>query len=114
DVAALTVGLLVTGGALSPGVWVSILTNPAIGAGVAAAMLAAFRNLSGRTESQLAEYRERLRLQARAEAVSRVDNAALENARRVAGPVLDLVLSGQAPSPALRMSAALANATLRD
>jgi len=114
DVAALAAGLLVTGGAISPGKWVSILTNPAIGAGVAAAMLAAFRSLSRQSESQLAEYRERLRRQARAEAISRVDNAALENARRVAGPVLDQVTSGQEPDAALRMAAALANATLRD
>jgi hypothetical protein len=77
-------------------------------------MLAAFRSLSSQTESQLAAYRERVRLQARAEAVGRVDRAALEYARRVAGPVLDLVVSGQAPSPALRTAARLANATLRD
>jgi signal transduction histidine kinase len=114
DVAALAAGLLVTGGAISPGKWVSILTNPAIGAGVAAAMLAAFRSLSRQSESRLAEYRERLRRQARAEAISRVDNAALENARRVAGPVLAQVTSGQEPDAALRMAAALANATLRD
>ena len=112
--AALTVGLLVTGRAIAPGVWVSILTSPAIGAGVAAGMLAAFRSLSSHTESQLADYRERLRLQARAEAISRVDSAALENARRVAGPVLSTVISSQAPDPALRTAAALANATLRD
>ena len=112
--AALTAGLLVTGRGIAAGEWVSILTSPAIGAGLAVAMLAAFRSLSSYTESQLAEYRERLRLQARAEAISRVDSAALENARRVAGPVLDLVASGQAPNPALRMAAALANATLRD
>ncbi len=114
EVAALAAGLLVTGGAISPGKWVSTLTNPAIGAGVAAAMLAAFQSLSRQSESQLAEYRERLRRQARAEAISRVDNAALENARRVAGPVLAQVTSGQEPDAALRMAAALANATLRD
>lgn len=50
DVAALTVGLLVTGGAISPGQRVSTLTAPAVGAGVAAAMLAAFRSLSSQTE----------------------------------------------------------------
>ena len=77
-------------------------------------MLAAFQSLSRQSESQLAEYRERLRRQARAEAISRVDNAALENARRVAGPVLAQVTSGQEPDAALRMAAALANATLRD
>jgi hypothetical protein len=38
----------------------------------------------------------------------------LDNARRVAGPVLERVASGQAPGPALRMSAVLADATLRD
>jgi hypothetical protein len=77
-------------------------------------MLAAFRNVSSHTELRLAEYRERVRLQARAEAISRVDNAALENARRVAGPVLERVASGQPPDPAPRMSAVLADATLRD
>ena len=114
DVAALTAGMLVTGGAIPPGVWVITLTGPPIGAGVAAAMLAAFRNLSSHTESQLAEYRERLRLQARAEAISRIDNAALAHARRLAGPVLRSVISSPAPDPDLRTAAALANATLRD
>lgn len=114
DMSALTAGLLVTGGALSPGVSLSIVTAPAIGAGVAAAMLAAFRSLSGRTESQLVRYRERVRLQARVEAISRADRAALENARRVAGPILELVVSGQAPNPLLRMAARLATSTLRD
>jgi len=114
DVAALTVGLLVTGSAISAGVWVAILTSPVLAAGVAAAMLAAFRNVSSHTELRLAEYRDRVRLHARAEAISRVDNAALENVRRVAGPVLERVASGQAPSPALRMGATLADATLRD
>lgn len=84
------------------------------GSAVAATMLAAFRSLSSRTESQLAEYRDRLRRQARAEAISRVDNAALDNARRVAGPVLDAVISSPAPDPDLRIAAALASATLRD
>jgi hypothetical protein len=107
--------MVVTGSALSPFAWVSTLTsNPPVGAGVAAAMLAAFRSLSSRNESQLAGYRERVRLQARAEAISRVDRTALENARRVAGPVLELIVSGQAPDPALRTAAELANATLRD
>ena len=114
DVAALTAGLVVTGGAIPRGVWVITLTGPPIGAGVAAAMLAAFRSLSSHTECQLAAYRERLRLQARAEAISRVDNAALDNARRLAGPVLDAVVSSPAPDPDLRRAAALANATLRD
>jgi hypothetical protein len=89
------------------------------GSAVAATMLAAFWSLSRRTESQLAEsqlaeYRDRLRRQARAEAISRVDNAALDNARRVAGPVLDAVISSPAPDPDLRIAAALASATLRD
>jgi hypothetical protein len=114
DLAALTVGLQVTGGAISLALWASILAGPPISMGVAAALLAAFRGLSGRTESRLAEYGQRVRLQARVEAISRADNAALENARRVAGPVLEEVASGQAPSPALRLAAALADATLRD
>jgi len=114
DLAALTAGLIVTGGAIPPGLWVIILTGPAIGAGTAATMLATFRNLSSHTESQLAAYRERLQLQARVEAISRVDNAALANARRVAGPVLGAVISSRAPDPDLRTAAALANATLRD
>ncbi len=114
DLAALTAGLLVTGSGFSAGVRVAILTSPVLGTAVAAALLAAFRNVSGRTESRLAEYRERVRLHARAEAISRVDNAALANARRVAAPVLERVASGEAPSPALRMGAVLADATLRD
>jgi len=114
DLAALMAGLLVTGRGIAAGGWVSMLTSPAIGAGLAAAMLAAFRSLSSHTESQLAGYRERLRLQARAEAISRVDNAALENARRVAGPVLSAVVSRPAADPALKTAAVLANAILRD
>jgi signal transduction histidine kinase len=114
DLAALLAGLLVVGRAIAPGAWLGIVISPVIGAGLAVGFLAAFRGLSRSTESQLAEYGERLRLQARAEAMSRVDSAALENARRVAGPVLDRVASGQAADANLRMAAALANATLRD
>ena len=114
DLAALTAGLHVTGGAISPGLWASTLAGPPITWGVAAALLATFRRLSGRAEARLADYGERVRLQARVEAISRVDNAALENARRVAGPVLEEVASAQAPTPALRLAAALAEATLRD
>jgi hypothetical protein len=55
-----------------------------------------------------------LRRQARAEAVSRVDNTALDDARRVAGPVLNAVISSPAPDPDLRIAAALASATIRD
>jgi signal transduction histidine kinase len=112
--AAFTAGLLATAGPIPPGEWVTILSGPPICAGVAAAMLAAFRSLSSHTESQLAEYGERLRRQARAEAISRVDSAALEHARRVAGPVLSEVISSPEPNTELRMAGALANATLRD
>jgi signal transduction histidine kinase len=114
DLVALTVGVLATGSAIPVGARASILGSPMIGAGFAVGFLAAFRGLSNYTESQLARYRERLSLQARAEAISRADQAALEDARRVAGPVLALAASVQAPDPALRMAAALANATLRD
>ncbi len=114
DVAALTAGLLVTGRAVSPGDWVSILAGPAVGAGVAAGLLAAFRSLTRYTELQLAENREQLRRQARAEAIRRVDSALVEYARHIARPVLDLIVSTQKPDPAVRMAAALANATLRD
>ncbi len=92
----------------------AILTSPVRAAAVAAAMLAAFRNVSSHTELRLAEYSYQVRLHARAEAISRGDNAALENARRVAGPVLERVASGQPPDPALPMGAVLADATLRD
>jgi signal transduction histidine kinase len=114
DVAALLAGLLVTGRAIAVGALLSILISPAIGAGLAVGFLAAFRSLSRQTESQLADYGQRLRLQARAEAMSRVDSAALENARRVAGPVLHRVASGQVVDADLRMAAALANAAIRD
>jgi hypothetical protein len=115
DLAALTAGLRVTGGAVSVGIWASILAGPPIRMGVAAvALRVTFRRLSGGTESRLAEYGERVRMQAWAEAIRRIDNATLENARRVAGPVLEEVASGQAPTPALRMAATLADATLRD
>jgi hypothetical protein len=113
DRAALTAGLLVTGPDISAGVWVAILTSPVLAAAVAAAMLGAFRNVSSHIELRLAEYRERVRLHARAEAINRVDNAALESAWRVAGPVLERVASGQPPDPELRMSAVVADA-LRD
>jgi signal transduction histidine kinase len=114
DLAALLAGLLVVGRAIAVGAWLGVVISPVIGAGLAVGFLAAFRGLSRYAETQLAEYGERLRLHARAEAMSRVDSAALENARRVAGPVLDLVASGQAPDADLRMTAALADATLRD
>ena len=115
DLAALMAGLLVTGSAIAPGVLGVDPDHPGRSApGWRSASWPLSAACPGYTESQLAEYRERLRLQARAEAISRVDSAALENARRVAGPVLDRVASGQAPDPDLRMAAALANATLRD
>jgi hypothetical protein len=114
DLAALTAGVLACGGALPIGAQASILGSPVIGAGFAIGFRAAFRGLSNSTEAQLASYRERLSLHARAEAISRVDRAALEYARRVAGPVLALAASAQAPDPSLRLAAALANATLRD
>jgi signal transduction histidine kinase len=114
DLAAMLAGLVVTGTAIAGAAWLAILISPVVGAGLAVGILAAFRYLSRYTESQLADYGERLRLQARAEAMSRVDSAALENARRVAGPVLDLAASGQAPDAGLRIAAALAEATLRD
>jgi signal transduction histidine kinase len=113
DLAALTVGVLACGG-IPLGARASILGAPVIGAGFAVGFRAAFRGLSNSTESQLADYRQRLSWQARAEAISRVDQAALEDARRVAGPVLALAASAQAPGPTLRLAAALANATLRD
>jgi signal transduction histidine kinase len=114
DLAALVTGLLATGNAISGGGWVGILAAPALGAGGGIAFLAAFRSLSNSTERQLAEYRDRLRYQARAAAMSRADSTALENARAVAGPVLGQVASGQPPSAALRTEAELAGATLRD
>jgi len=114
DLAALTAGILSTGSALPVGARALTLGSPVIGAGFAVGLLAAFRGLSSSTESQLAGYRERLRKRARAEAISRVDSAALEDARRVAGPVLALAASAPAPDSALRTAAALANATLRD
>jgi signal transduction histidine kinase len=114
DLAALLAGLLATGSGIAAGAWLAIVTSPVLGAGLAVGFLAAFRGLSRHTESRLAEYRERLRRQARAEAMSRVDSAALEHARRVAGPVLALVASGHAPDAELRTAAALASATLRD
>lgn len=115
DLAALVAALLDNGRAFAASAWLEILISPTIGgAGLAAGIVIAFRSLSRYTETQLAEHRERLRLQARAEAMSRVDSAALENARRVAGPVLALVASGQAPDASMRTAAALANATIRD
>jgi signal transduction histidine kinase len=114
DLAALAAGVLACGSAVALGARASILGAPVIGAGFAIGFRAAFRGLSNSTESQLARYRERLSWQARAEAISRVDQTALEYARRVAGPVLAMTASAQAPDPALRLEATLANATLRD
>jgi hypothetical protein len=114
DLAALTAGVLVVGGATSIGSRASILGSPVIGAGLAVGFRAAFRSLSDYTESQLAGYREQLTWQARAEAIGRADQAALEYARRVAGPVLDRAASAREPDPDLGMAAALASATLRD
>ncbi len=114
DLAALAAGVLTVGGATSVGVRASILGSPVIGAGLAVGFRAAFRSLSSHTESQLADYLQQLTWQARAEAVSRVDRAALDYARRVAGPVLARAASARTPDSDLRMAAALAGATLRD
>jgi hypothetical protein len=114
DLAGLSAGVLTVGSATSVGARASILGSPVIGAGLAIGFRAAFRSLSNYTESQLAGYREQLTRQARAEAISRADRAALEYARRVAGPVLARAAAAQSPDPALRMAAVLANATLRD
>lgn len=114
DLAALTAGLLAAGPVMSGGGWVGILASPVLGAGGGAGFLAGFRSLSTSTERQLAEYGERLRSQARAAAMSRADSAALEHARRVAGPVLSQLASGLPRSAALRTAAELAGATLRD
>lgn len=114
DLAALTAGVLVVGGATSIGSRASILGSPVIGAWLAVGFRAAFRSLSDYTESQLTDYREQLTWQARAEAIGRADQAALEYARRVAGPVLDRAASAREPDPDLGMAAALASATLRD
>jgi hypothetical protein len=114
DLAALTVGVLACGSAVPIGARASILGSPVIGAGFAVGFRAAFRGLSNYTESQLALYRERLSWQARAEAINRVDRAALDNARRVAGPVLSSVICSPGPDPNLQTMARLANATLRD
>jgi len=114
DIAGLAVGLHATGGAIPAAGWLGALTSPAIGAGFAVGFRAAMRSMASYTERQLASSRETLRRQARAEAMSRGDSAALEDARTVAGPVLSAVASGQVPDAELRMAAALANATLRD
>jgi signal transduction histidine kinase len=114
DLAALTVGLSVTGSAIPHGAWLTILASPVLGAGLAIGFRAAFRSLSRYTEQQLAEYRAGQRSKARAEAVSRVDTAALETARRVAGPIFDSIASGQPPSETLRTAARLASSSLRD
>lgn len=114
DLAALSVGVLTVGSAASAGAQASILGSPVIGAGLAIGFRAAFRSLSSYTESQLAGYREQVTRQARTEAISRVDRAALEYAQRVAGPVLDRAAAARTPDPALRMAAALAHAILRD
>jgi signal transduction histidine kinase len=114
DLAALTAGLLAAGDTMPAGGWVGILGSPILGAGAGMGFLAAFRRLSSNTEHQLADYRERLRRQALAAAMSRADSAALQHAREIAGPVLSQVASGQPPSPALRTAVELASATLRD
>jgi signal transduction histidine kinase len=114
DLAALAVGLLAAGNAMPVGGWVGILGSPVLGAGGGFAFLVAFRSVSKSTERQLAEYRDRERLQARTEAMSRVDATALDHARQVAEPLLHRVASGEVPSAALRTEAELAGATLRD
>lgn len=76
DMAALAAGARVTTGAISPVLLLATLSGPVSSIGLAAAMRAAFRSLSSQTELQLAGYRERLRHQALAEAIGRVDSAA--------------------------------------
>jgi signal transduction histidine kinase len=114
DLAALAAGLLAVGNAMPVGGWVGILGSPVLGAGGGLGFFVAFRSLSKNTERQLAEYRDRERRQARAEAMSRVDSTALDHAREVAEPLLSRVASGEPASAALRTEAELAGATLRD
>lgn len=114
EMTAISLGLITSGGTLPKGAWVGVLAAPVLAAGLAAGVLAAFRSLSRYTELQLAQYSEGLRLQARAEAFNRVDGMALQNARRVAGPVLERMAAGEPPSEDLQLSAALADAELRD
>lgn len=114
DIAALSAGLDVTGSAMPIAGWLLALAAPAIGAGFAVGFRIAVRGTASYTERQLASSRDRMRRQARAEAMSRVDSAALEHARTVAGPVLGAVALGREPDPELWMDAGLANATLRD
>jgi signal transduction histidine kinase len=114
DLGALLVGLSVTGTAIPHGAWLSILASPVLGAGLGLGFRLAFGGLSRYAERQLAEYRDRQRALARAEAVSRVDSAALETARRIAGPIIDRVAAGEPRTPALRTAARLAGGTLRD
>lgn len=114
DLSALMAGILVTGNAIPRGAWVGILGTPVLAAGLAVGHRAAFRGLSNYTERQLDDYRELQRLQARVEATSRVDRASLENARRVAGPVLNRIATGGPPDATLHLAADLASAVLRD
>jgi hypothetical protein len=112
DLAVLTAGLLAND--MTGGAWVGILASPVLGGGLGAGFRLAFRSLARSTERQLAGYRERLRRQARAEALRRVDRTALDHARRVAGPILARVAGGEPAWPGLRTAAELGGATLRD
>lgn len=114
DLGALLAGLSMTGSAIPPGARPSIEASPLLGAGLGLGFRLAFIGLSRYAAGQLEEYRERRRALARAEAVSRVDRAALATARRIAGPIIDLVALGQKPSAALRTAARLAGESLRD
>jgi hypothetical protein len=114
DLAVLTAGLLAVGNAMPGGGWVGILASPVLGGGLGAGFRLAFRSLASSTERQLAGYQERLRRQARAEAMRRVDRTALDHARRVAGPILARVAGGEPAGPGLRTAAELGGATLRD
>ena len=114
DLAALLTGLSVTGSGIPHGAWLSILASPVLGAGLGLGFRLAFGGLSKYARRQLENYREHQRALARAEAVNRVDTASLETARRIAGPIIDRVASGEEPSKELRTAARLAGDTLRD
>jgi len=114
DLAALGTGLSVTGGAVG---WVglfSTLSSPVFAASFALGHRVAFTRMSDRLARLLEADRQTRLRGAVAQAAASADEAALANARRLAGPLLDQAAAGTASEQALAGQAREAIPLLQD
>jgi len=114
DLVALGTGLSVTGGAVG---WVglfSTLSSPVFAASFALGHRVAFTRMSARLARLLEADRQTRLRGAIAQAAASADEAALANARRLAGPLLDEAAAGTASEQALATQARDAIPLLQD